>query len=212
MPEDISSLPSNSHNGRRGEPEKPSRVVEGEVIQRKKSPGKKLSQLLFADTAKGVASYLILDVLLPSAKDLIAELVNSAVNRAIYGDGRPTSRRGAAARTGSYVNYGGYSRGTQSTSIRREEPRTQMSQRAREMHDFDEIVIPTRAEAEEVLSQLNDRAIRYGSATVGDLYQMCGATPKYTDDKWGWKNLDNVGVARTRDGYVLNLPQPEPLN
>lgn len=91
-----------------------------------------------------------------------------------------------------------------------------MSRRARETHDFDEILLETRAEAEEVLAKLGDMINRYDSVSLSDLYQLVGLTPTYTDEKWGWTNLEEASYSRVRNGgqpvYLLNLPRPEPLN
>ena len=79
-------------------------------------------------------------------------------------------------------------------------------------HDFDEIVLDQRAEAEEVIDRLYDVVSRYESATVADLYDLVGLPSTHTDHKWGWTDLRGAGVSRIRDGYLLDLPDPEPLD
>ncbi len=80
------------------------------------------------------------------------------------------------------------------------------------MHDFGEIGLATRVEAEEAISRLESLIERYGSASVADLYGMIDVTAAFTDDKWGWEDLRGAGVRRSRGQYVLVLPKPEPLN
>jgi hypothetical protein len=87
-----------------------------------------------------------------------------------------------------------------------------MSQRGRAKHDFDEIVLDQRAEAEEVIDRLYDVVSRYEQATVADLYDLVGLSSTHTDHKWGWTDLRGAGVSRIRDGYLLDLPDPEPLD
>ena len=87
-----------------------------------------------------------------------------------------------------------------------------MSRRARASHDFDEIILASRVEAEEVIDRLFDLVSRYESATVADLYEMVGVTGNFTDDKWGWTNIRGAGVTRVRNGFLLDLPRPEPLD
>ena len=89
-------------------------------------------------------------------------------------------------------------------------PRT-MSQRGRARHDFDEIVLDSRAEAAEVIDTLTEVVSRYGEVSVADLYTMVGIRPNHTDEKWGWVELGDADVARVRGGYLLDLPDPEPL-
>ena len=51
----------------------------------------------------------------------------------------------------------------------------------------------------------------YDSATVADFYDLVGITSEFTDNKWGWTNLHGSRVIRARDGYLLDLPKPEPV-
>ena len=87
-----------------------------------------------------------------------------------------------------------------------------MSNRARANHDFDEIVLATRAEAEEVIDNLFALVDSYDTATVADLYGMVGQTGSYTDEKWGWSDLRGTSISRVKGGYLLDLPRPQYLD
>ena len=87
-----------------------------------------------------------------------------------------------------------------------------MSQRARASHDFKEIVLATRIEAEEVCRGLDELIERYGVATVTNLYNLVGITGDYTDNKWGWNQSHGFDIERVREGYLLDLPKPEPID
>ena len=91
-------------------------------------------------------------------------------------------------------------------------PQRAMSRQARARHNFDEIVLDERAEAEEVIDRLFDLVSQYESATVADLYELVGLASSHTDHKWGWTDLHGAGVSRIRGGYLLDLPEPEPLD
>ena len=69
-----------------------------------------------------------------------------------------------------------------------------------------------RAEAEEVIDRLFELVSIYESATVADLYELVGLSSTHTDHKWGWTDLMGAGVSRIRGGYLLDLPDPEPLD
>lgn len=219
----MDDFPSNSHKSRTPspvdekrvapEPEKRvEKIVEGTVIQRKKPLGRRFMETFFSGDAHGVVSYIIVDVLLPAAKDTVADAVSQGFERLLFGEVRSTSRRTGARPSGSsgFVSYNRYS---SSSPARREEPRgREISPRARATHDFDEIILATRSEAEEVVGRLFDVVARYEAATVADLYELLGLTAKFTDDKWGWTDLRGAGVTRVRNGYLLDLPRPEPLD
>ena len=87
-----------------------------------------------------------------------------------------------------------------------------MSRTSRARHDFDEIILETRGEAEEVLSHLVDLTIDYQQATVADLYDLVGITSNFTDNKYGWTDLRSASVTRVRDGYLINLPRTQILD
>src|SRR5690606_42119776 len=86
-----------------------------------------------------------------------------------------------------------------------------MSDRRRAAHDFKEIVLATRSEAEEVLDRLSDLINSYDVALVSDLYDLIGITGSFTDDRWGWTSLTGARVERVRDGYLLNLPRTQSI-
>lgn len=192
------------------EPKKVDKVVEGEVLRRKKPLGKRFAETFVGGDAKSVWHYVLFDVLIPAAKDTAADAVSQGIEKMLFGEARSASRRGGSrpSTAGGYVSYNRYA---PSTVTRREEPRA-VSRRARASHDFDEIIIPTRGEAEEVVDRLFDLVSRYEVATVADLYELVGVTGSYTDDKWGWTDIRGAGVSRVRDGYLLNLPRPEPID
>lgn len=211
----MEDLPGNSHRQRREPVEevvdkKLEKVVTGDVSRRRKPLGKRFAETIFGGDGKGVLQYILLDVLVPAAKDTIADVVSQGIERALFGEARSSSRRTGARTPGSssYVSYNRYSGSPHSS--RREEPR-ELSRRSRANHDFDEIILATRIEADEVLSRMDDLLKKYESVSVGDLCELVGIDSNYTDEKWGWTDLADAGIRRVRSGYLLDLPKPEPL-
>lgn len=182
-------------------------VVTGTVQQRKKPLGKKFSETFVSGTAKGAGSYVLWEVLVPKARDMMADAGREAINRLIYGDeARSVSSSSGFGRT----NYNqAFKPG--SKLITQPDPRRPISQKARATHDFDEIVLETRVEANAVLEGLYALLSQYGVATVGDLYDLCDISREFTNEKWGWTSLQGSGVAYVNGGYLLNLPKPEAL-
>lgn len=212
-----SEFPSNSRKKNvEPEPKKIEKVISGEVVRRKKPWGKRISEMFIPGDAKGAWSFVMLDVIVPATKNAIADAVSQGIERMIFGDVRSTSRRtgNRPGRENSFVSYNRYSPNTPRESYR-DEPRNTVSRRARSSHDFDEIILPTRAEAEEVIDRLFDIVSRYEQATVSDLYELVGVAGNFTDEKYGWNSdggLRGAGVTRIRNGYLLDLPKPELLD
>lgn len=196
------NYPGNSNSSRASakkevkEEKKVTPVAEG--VQRKKSLGKRIFENFAGDDLHSVANYVLFEVFLPAAKNMVSEAASQGVERLLFGDSRPSSR--SSTRT----NYTSYNR------MSKPEPRD-ISRRDRASHNFDEVTLPTRGEAEEVLDQLIVLIDKYDEASVSDLYELVSITPNFTDDKWGWKDLRRSRVVRTRDGFVLDLPKPDPL-
>lgn len=213
---DDSQFPPNTRARREREPE-PDKVVEkvvtGTVSRRKKPFGRRLAEVFVADDAQSVGGYILFDVLVPAAKDTIADVVSQFIERILFGGARSTSRRTGhrPGSSGGHVSYNRYS-SPAPWNRGREEPRPTVSRRARASHDFDEIILATRGEAEEVIDRLFDIISRYQQATVSDLYDLVGESGNFTDEKWGWTDIRGAGVTRISSGYLLDLPKPELLD
>lgn len=193
------------------EAKKIERVTTGEALRRKRPLGKRLADTFVGGDAKSVWGYVLFDVLIPAAKDMAADAVSQGVERMLFGEARSTSRRTGLRPGGAngHVSYNRYHPG--SAGYRRDDPRPQLSRRARAVHDFDEIVLPTRGEAESAIDQMFAVLAQYEQVTVAELYEMVGITPEFTDEKYGWTDIRGAGVTRVRNGYLLDLPRPSLL-
>lgn len=209
----MQQYPSNSQNKHKAEPEPKviQQVVTGEVIRKKQGLGKRFKEVFIGGDSQNVWAYVAYDILIPAVKDTVSDAVSMGIERMLFGEGRSSpSRRGRSSGSAGYTNYGSYSTSSTKNRYGREEPR-QMSRKARSAHNFDEIILETRAEAEEVVSRLFDLVERYGAASVNDLYELVGVTGDFTDERYGWTDMRGARVDRTRNGYLLNLPSPDLL-
>lgn len=197
------------------EPKKVERITTGEAVRRKTPLGRRFVATFFKGDARQAWVDVIADVLVPAAKDMVTDAVTQGVERMIYGESRGRSRRSSyGSNITSRLSYGQYHSPVgraSGLSQRRDEERS-ISRRGRASHDFDEIILPTRPEAEEVIDRLFDLVSRYEVATVSDLYSLVGVTGEYTDEKWGWDDIRGAAVSRVREGYLLDLPKPKALD
>lgn len=212
----MDDFPSNSYNKVSKQPEKVKenaepkpeveKVISGEVVRRKKPLGKRVAETFGGDDMKSVWSYVVMEVMIPAAKDMIVDATSQGIERMIFGEVRARGSR-PSSRGSNYTPYNRYS-----SNVRKEEPSRSISPRGRSAHNFDEIVLPTRVEAEEVIERLYDLVSKYDIATVADLYSLVGIKPQYTDEKWGWTDLRGLGATRIRNGYLIDIPRPEPID
>lgn len=191
------------------ENKKLNKVVTGSVKKQKRSLGRKLSDTFLEDDTRSVGSYILYDVLIPAAKDLISDIVSGGIEMLLFGDrrSRSSSKRDVGR---SHTSYGAY---YTRDKDRDRDRRRDISRTARSRHDFHEIILETRGEAEEVLSHLADLIAEYRQATVADLYDLVGIDSNFTDHKYGWTDIRNSDVSRLRGGgYLINLPRTELLD
>lgn len=206
--------PTNSNKSKQSDSEpvkKVERVVEGAVIRQKKPWNKRFMESFVEGDGKSVGAYIWFDILLPAAKDTVADVFSQGIERMLWGEARSTSRR-SGNRPGGYNNYVSYNRyGNNAALAKRDDSRRPTSRKTRSAPSFDDIIIPTRVEAEEVIDRMFDLIAKYDFVSVSELCELLGLPSDYTDEKYGWVDIRNSGLIRVPNGYQLKLPRPEPL-
>jgi hypothetical protein len=209
--------PSNSHKSKAGKappaaPRKADKVITGEVTVVPPSLWKKArSSLVSGDVGKSVWQFVVMDVLIPAARNLVVDTVSmmgdavsEGVRQAMFGE----TRAQAAPGRRFYTNY---------NRVRQSSPVPEygtITSRARSQHDFDQVILGHRGDAEVVLDKLRELIEQYGVATVEDYYDALGISGDFTDLKWGWTDLrpSRATVRSVPGGYIVALPQPRPLD
>jgi hypothetical protein len=211
----MENFPPNSKSSRRvpEEPKKIERVTSADATRRPKTLGRRLKETFIADDPRAMMDYVIMDVIIPGARDILFDSVEAGFQRLIYGEG--PRRRGRPA-PGPYndraphIDYAGISRGP---ARQPQQQRSILSRGARARGTFDELVIQSRPEAEEVIDRMFDILSQYGQVSVAHLYELTGVQSSHTDIKWGWTQLRGAKPRPLRQGgYILDLPEPEPFD
>lgn len=175
----------------------------------KKSFFKRFSDsFLEGETGHDVMTYVVHDVVIPATKSTIADLVEGAIEMMLFGGDR-RGRNVSRNRGRSYVSYNDmYDRGRSGSSRGSVRRPHNVEPASRVRHDFSGVILTSRGEAEIVLTELVDLVTEYGVASVSDLYDLVGLQSEFTDNKYGWFDLDGISTARVRDGWALELPRP----
>lgn len=205
---EIQDYKSNSHKSKEASA-KPEKKVEkaiiGTAVKRKKSDLRKFTDVFISEDVDNVKSYILMDVIIPAIKKAVVDVVSDGINMLMYGEsGARSSKSGGVASKISYQNYYD-SRNDKSSSYSRPRANTSL--------DYEDIVFENRGDAESVLTRMDELVNIYGVVSVGDLYDMAGiSTDNYTINRYGWTNIRNSQVVRIRDGYVIKMPKPMPID
>lgn len=187
----------------RPEEKKVEKVVTGVVKTKKKSKINNFMGNIISEDAKSVKSYVFGEVLIPAIKKAISDIVTDGIDIILYGESRGRNKRSTADRV-SYRNY---------YDDRSSRPR--MNERQAIMagsYSYDDIILSSRGEAEDVLARMDELMDTYGLVRVADLYDLVGITGNYTDNKYGWTNIRNADIIRVRDGYMIKMPRAVPID
>lgn len=202
------NLPDNSHKPR-GEtkPAQPSegkraeKVVSGKV-KTKKNDVRKFTDMFFTEDASNIGNYIIHDVLIPSVKKALYDILVGSLDMSLFGGRGGNGRRSTADKV-SYRDY---------NSVSRRDERTYSSSRTTSGYSYDDVIVETRGEAEAVLARMDEIMEEYEIVRVADLYDLVGVTGDYTDNKYGWTNIRNAEIERVRDGYRIKMPRALPIS
>lgn len=200
------NLPDNSHKNRNDkraltEGKRAEKVVHGKVKTRKNEV-RKWTDIFISEDVSNVKSYILMDVIVPSIKKVIYDIAVGTLDMSLYG-----GRGGGKRPTADKVSYAR----TDYNSVSRRDDRSYGSTRTASGYSYDDIVVETRGEAESVISRMDEMMEEYNQVRVADLYDLVGITGDYTDNDYGWTNIRNARVVRTRDGYKIEMPRATSL-
>ena len=186
------------------EPRKVEKVVTGTVRVKKKTGLSKFFNSFFTEDAPKIKEFVISDVVIPSAKKAITDIVTNGINMVMYGaDAYKRNTSSSPVTKISYKNYSSYS--NPNPGFRQPTARTTYS--------YDEIIFDNRGEAEKVLIAMDEIVSKYGLVKVADFYDLVGTSGSYTDNNYGWMDLRSAQVVRLSNGeYTIKLPRAVPID
>lgn len=181
------------------------KVTKGNVSVKK---GNKVGGLLgniITTEAKSVKDYVLHDILIPTIVDTVVNVIKTSVDMTFYGEVRHNKNRSRIG--GSRISYSDYYDDRRRSS--RPENRSRVSSRGISCEDIE---FDTREDANAVLSKMDDVLEQYDSVSMADVFEAAGYTGNGPSDRdYGWRNLRDAAVIRTREGYSLRLPRAKEL-
>lgn len=171
------------------------KVTSGKTRTRKRSK--------WTDIFNELKEYAVSDVIVPTLKKTLSELVTSGTDMILYDGEIRHRKRSTRSNRPSYREYYDDRNG-----------RDYYSYRNRSAYNYEDVILENRGEAELVLDRMMEIIDKYDRVSINDLYDLVGYDGgRYTDANYGWTNLRNADVRRTRDGgYLLDLPPAKPID
>lgn len=192
---------SNSHKSKELTKNEPTKKVVKPIAKATTKKKNKLAETFISEDASNIKSYILMDVLVPAIKKAVIDIVTDGISMLFYGDTSHGNRRSSTS--ASYISYNRYS------DRDRRDDRTSYG---RSRYSYDDIILQSRGEAEEVLDRMSEMIDTYGIVSVADMYDLVGIATNYTDNKYGWTNLRNAEPIRVSNGYMLKLPKAGPID
>lgn len=164
---------------------------------------------------KTVPEYLMSNIVLPAVQNFIVDFVTSGINMLIYGSegsNRSTYKNRPSGVGTSWEPY--YER-----KQRSQQPMANnRSYNATSSSNFEDVILPERGMCTYLLSEMRNTIERYGTVSVLDMndilwksYNMKLPNVTYTDERYGWSNLDYADIRSYRGDWWLKLPTPMPI-
>lgn len=189
----------NSHKYRNEQKKKElKKVTTGTVKVRKKSTASKLLEEVLPGDKNSIKDYVFMDVIIPSIKKALSDVIIDSVNMMFYGD---VKRGKSSSSRGEYVSYRDYS--SRDNYRRRRTPR-----------DIDDVIFESQAEAEDVLNEMDEVLETYEFVSVADYYEIAGVSGSgtHTNNRYGWSSLRTADIIRVRDGWTIKMPKPKVID
>ena len=208
MPVEIKDYPSNSDKSKNKQNvsyNKP--ALNGKVSVKKKNEATDRLK----EQAKEIKRYTIQEVIMPGLKDTIWNIFTTALNTFLYGqtESASTIRNRPYTSSIQYSNTSSYNRVGRPTYRSNANRATVSSVQNRPEEEF---IFERKSDADTVLDELREAIANFGVVSVQTLFEMCDKTAPFTANKFGWMDLEDASVERTRDGYIIRLPRSLPLD
>ena len=200
------------------------KVGTSEAVIKEKTFGEKFTEAFIAEDGKSVGNYLLKEKIVPEFKEFVVDLLFDGLSMLLGTRRRSGGSNGRTDYTAYSSSGSSYKYASSSNYYSNRTPQVNDSGGRASSEDPCEVIFkigpdetPNDAKntAKEVLSNLRDAAEEYTNASVADLYELSGVTPKsFTDNNYGWnlELLQYAVIRRVREGYVLELPHPIPIN
>ncbi len=182
--------------------------LKGTVVVKKPSFVSRLKETFIAEDARDVGDYILWDILVPTIKRTIRDIIVGSADRVFLGTGVSSSSSNLYRERGvTYVRRTDYGAGSRPT-IKATNVKVETKPQSRINFGLDDIIFDKYDDAASVLERLVDYLDTYGQVSVDEYFDLIGQSAPFTTQKWGWKSLSSASIVTVAGGYFIKLPKP----
>lgn len=181
------------------------KVTNGTVKVKKKSETRKFIDNLMGEQMSDIKSSIKNDYIIPAIRNTIWDVFTNTLDMILFGGSGGRSHKRSVS---DKISYRSFYDDIRSDSRRYDDKRD----RSRSGYDYDELILPTRGEAQAVLNAMDNMMDEYKIVSVADMYELMGETCPYTAYKYGWTNIRTAEIVRVHGGYVIKMPKAMPID
>jgi hypothetical protein len=213
--------------------EKP--VLQGRATIKRKGLWSRTKDL-FAEDGVSFGTQLLEGIVVPMIKDMALQLIQTMGN-SLYGSAERAIHRGDSGLhdmrgtyqvrgpIGNHHSYNGYHASAKPPIGSRTNPivaqpygqqpayyKPQPMAMRRTSNRLVDVFFEYRSDASKAKAYIEGVIEEQGFCTVAQYYEIANYPIDHTDNNWGWADIDRAYVQQSgRDGFILNLPDPEPI-
>ena len=197
------------NNIKTNRPEKTGKTIKGSATKKPLTFGEKLKRAFVKEDAKDIGDYILFDIVIPGVKYALFDTLVGIASQTL---GVPISEanRNLRNRTGR-PGLGGSDRPFKDYAAQSRLGNRERNSRSLNYDRFKvtDVVFEYKEDAMSLLEQMNDICDEYGWFSVADFYDKAGIEEGtvYTNNNYGWHNVEGATVVFEGSGYIINLPQ-----
>jgi len=182
--------------------------LKGAVVKKRPSFFSKLKETFIADDARDVGDYIVWDIIVPTIRRTIRDVIVGSADRIFLGTSSPNNSSVLYRERGVTRVRTDYSGKSTNASKIKPAVETNVRRPTRVNFHLNEIVFNNYDDASSVLERLVDYLDTYGKVSVDDYFDLVGQSSDFTAQDWGWTSLSSATIVNTYGGYFIKLPNP----
>lgn len=184
------------------EPKPRKKVVSGNTTVKKEGAFEKFAHSFMQEDAKTIGGFVWSDVVVPAIKTTIADVVKNTLDMLFWGKSGGRTTNVPAGR----VSYNSIYKSQQQSQAR-------STSQSNKNYYYDDISFDSRNDAVKVLDAMREELAVYNTVSVAAFFDFAGRSRdgKYTDNKWGWTDLNTARVYPSSGRWYIELPKAIPL-